>query len=80
MGSNVSIQADLDQEWEEAREWFDDSDFTTENVFKFMGMLVLDSEEFRAKASAEMIDHVQRLARIAFLEVWKRSHELKESQ
>lgn len=71
----AQIVSELDQDWEEAKDWVAAHDGQDGILERITDLFVMDSEEFREMASGHEIDCFQRLARIAFWEAFKRIHE-----
>lgn len=69
-----SVVAGLDQDWAEAVEWFFDCDWL-DNLESFTDLFTASVDDFKANATDEQIDCIQRLARIAFNETWKRAFD-----
>ena len=68
-----AVTAEIDQDWAEAREWFSSCNWTPEGLDRFGDLLSCDTEKLRKTASADELNCIQRLAFVAFSEVWKRT-------
>lgn len=65
--------ASVEQDWTEAREWFEGSDWTPANIDRIYQLFCMEETELRDTASDQELDCLQRLARVAFNEVALRS-------
>ena len=65
----------LDQDWAEARDWFAACDWSMDRIDHFMELFVCSPRDLHKIASPQEIDCIQRLARVAFFEAFKRASE-----
>jgi len=71
----LEILAHIDQEAEEAVDWFQQSKWHNGHFQRFMDLMVMPAEAFSDEAEEDEIDCIQRLARLAFITTVKAACE-----
>lgn len=67
----MEILAHIDQEAEEAVDWFQQSKWHNGHFQRFMDLMVMSPEAFLDEAEEDEIDCIQRLSRLAFIQTVK---------